>query len=374
MLSSAYIFRTHQVAHGLYDHFFGGLYFALGAPMMAQVALLVALPVTVLAATAQTLTGQKRYSWITVSGGLFCFALLCFFTTQPWDELFVNLRHAQNVARAGTFSFNLDTPIEGTVDFLPYLVIGLLGRLGLPIVELSFLQSGAGGILCILAACSLLSASGVGTAWNASFLFFTLFAPLVLNSSNGFAATPFCACILWSIYLLFFSKKKSGRGWWLLSILPLIRFEGIALVCALWCYSTLRARRAHHPVPWTAALSAAPWLLLCIWRWKTFHHLVPIPILYKSTTAGVFYVLVGLRNYLADLVNGYGLASVSLLFLCRLVKPNSETRIPNEAHWIPLLTLLAGFSYTYYISGGDWLPRYWSRYLLPFSMFAAITA
>src|SRR4051812_28305118 len=105
-MDSAFLFRAALDAPGIYDTFFGGLFAALGLPMMAQAALLFFFPLALFAAYSDNIAPRKVYALTARGSALACFSLLTFFLVQPWDELFVNLRHAKHFAEIGLFSFN----------------------------------------------------------------------------------------------------------------------------------------------------------------------------------------------------------------------------------------------------------------------------
>lgn len=341
ILSTAVVYRTDETIAGFFDSLFGGLFVVKGIPLLGQLGILAFFCCTAFALWKYHETRRKRWGDAAQLSALVVFTGIFFFLLQPWDELFINLRHSLHFAEDGVFSFNRYRWIEGTVDFLPYLVLGALHRLGLPLVELSFVLGFAGAVACLCAARSFFRAWGLEREVPYLVCALALYPPLCFNSAHGFATAPFAAAVLWAIRL----KDRPG-GQVLLALLPLIRPEAALLVVLLaW-------RRPWLLIPF-AGLSA--------WRYLQFGTPVPTPITFKSSLGSVFFFLVGIRNLVADLASGYAIVFVPAIFLL-------EER-PAAARTLAVLFL---FSLPYYVSGGDWFPSYWGRYLFPFSLFGAI--
>lgn len=342
MIPGAFIYRTSQEIEGLYDHFAGGLFYVKGLPLLCQ---LLALTSFLLAAYFGRV--NRRLSVLFSLLGFTAFVVLLH---QPWDELFVNLTHSKHFARHGIFSFHPNHPIEGTVDTLPYLVMGLLHKLGLPLVELALSFSLLGGMLCIFVASACIKKiRGLDSnCWPTFFL--SLYSPLLFNSAHGFSTTLFATAILSSFY--FIDLKKQPIGWWILALVPLIRTEGLWIVLLF----LIRERKMLK------ALVLIPAALLAFWRLQKFGFLTPVPMHYKATFGNLFFFLLGLRNLWCDL-----LASYSLIFLLFYFLLRKREKILDQ--WLILCFIGV---IPYYLSGGDWFPAAWGRYLLPFSLVACI--
>lgn len=385
MIDGAYIFRSSQEIPGFFDQLFGGLYLVKGLPLFTQLGILVMVPLATFCAVAESITGKKIFRTATQISSLAAFTLIAVNLLQPWDELFVNLRHSLHWAESNHFSFNRYQALEGTVDFLPYFLIGCLGKLGLPIVDLSFLLSFAGGLLCLWAGVALMKSWRTPGADTWGVLLFSLYAPLIFNSANGFTASLFSAATLGSIRLLFHEKRHPVAGLILLSLLPLIRVDGTFLIILLLCLLAYERRACRPRYRVRHALAAAavfvPIAALTGYRWVHFDHFLPLPVLYKSAVGSLFYLLIGMRNLVADVVACYtllGILAVVLgLVLLRHYKVSLTKSCPKIADTVttigPLLCL-GVFSLPYYLSGGDWFPSYWGRYILPFSLYTILLA
>jgi hypothetical protein len=358
-------------APGFFDSFMGGLFLVKGLPLAGQLLWLLAVGLAVFFACREGMEKDQLWKQRLAIGaqacGWICFVLSFFFLLQPWDEVFINLRHSLNLARYGVFSFNAGQPVEGTVDWLVYFVLGWLHRLGLPLLELAFAQGLLGAITCICIARALWKRLS-STSLTLPTLLLCFYPPLAFNAAHGFATTWFAACILAAISFLFFADQPT-RGLIALALLPLIRVEGIsfaALLAALWlCGSQPKLRRRNLL---RAFWVAVPFLFLSFWRWRTFCSVVPLPIQYKATGMNLFYFIVGMRNLVADLI-ACG-TFVSLLALCFFARRQNKQILLG----IQITVALALGSLPYYLAGGDWFPSYWGRYLLPFSIWCYLLA
>ena len=115
--------------------------------MMRQLAYL-ALAAVVVGGIA-TWTGRRV--WVVATLALFFIIsmYLSLRVSQGWDELYMNLRHSYMLATHGVFSANAQTMVEGTVDSLPYFLIGVLGKTGLRLDDLAIALALSGSLLII---------------------------------------------------------------------------------------------------------------------------------------------------------------------------------------------------------------------------------
>lgn len=343
-LKSVHFFDAPAPLPGVFDSLFGGFFLLKGLPLVGQLG--------ILALFALSLVAKNRRVKMVAALGVF--TGLWFFLLQPWDEVFINLRHSLNWAQVGRFSFNQKTWIEGTVDFLPYLFVGIAGRCGVPVIEAAFVMGYVGALGCLWAALRIFRAAKRPEAEPYFFLALCIFPPLAYNSATGFAATVFCAAVLTTVLWLFIeNRRKLGLG--LLSLLPLIRIEAVWLVCLL-----LAVYVWNHPKKrsWGLACVLLPAVAHAIVRWKLYGHAVPLPVQFKSSLGNLFFLAVGIRNGLADCIATH--VGVLAILVWRLGAP----RLLTTLAWA-----LVAFMVPYYLSGGDWFPSYWARYLLPLSLY-----
>ncbi len=360
MQSIIYFERTEPL-QGLFDKLFGGFYLVKGAPLIGQLALLL------FAFAALYYASQPKRKQLWRASALFSvlfFSVVCLFLLQPWDELFINLRHSWNWAMHGRFSFNPSEWIEGTVDTLPYLAVGFAGRLGLPIVEAGFLMSYIGGLACLYQATRLFHRICPTAPWPYFLFALCLYPPLAFNSAHGFATALFSATILFAIRCMFFEGRVAW-GITALASLPLIRFEGsffALLLLSLWVYR-FRVRSRTTVIGLLSIL--VPALVHALIRIKYFGEAVPLPVQFKSTSGNLFYLAVGIRNWLADFSSTFCMVFVFAFTTLRIALKQTASSQDSSIRKSLLLTLGA-CTLPYYFSGGDWFPSYWARYLLPF--------
>jgi hypothetical protein len=367
VFSSVYIFRSTQELPGLFDSLFGGIFLVRGIPIFFQLAFLIGMLICTFGAWRFSINHEKKWKII---AAVSCFLSLCFAAIilfQPWDELFIFLRHSKHLAENGVFSFNRLERIEGIVDFLPFFILGLLGKVGFPLLETNFVFGILGGWLCILGGRKMLMRLELPEAEVWSYPLLTLYPPLLLNTGNGFTVLLFTASILWSLVYCFFEEKPT-RGFFFLALVPLIRLEGawfsfLAFAFYIWKNKSHISKRQ---VLLFSSIVFSPLVLLSFWRFSYFGDMIPVPIRFKSAIGHIFYFILGLRNLLLDFFAGGGILFIWYLFSNKN-KSNQQTPSPALRNSHKILILLFVFCLPYYLSGGDWFPAAWGRYLFPFS-------
>ncbi|MBI4403890.1 MAG: hypothetical protein HY537_07010 [Deltaproteobacteria bacterium] len=372
-MESTLIFRTTQTIAGVYDSLLGGVFVRPGTPEIALSLFGGFFLIACTAVAVEHLTGKRRFGHLALFCSIACFVILNFLLNQPWDELFVNLRHSLHFAESNNFSFNRTQNIEAIVDFLPFFVIGLLGKLGFSLMAMALIQSCLGGLLCILAFKYFLGSLGArGAIQSACILGFSLYPPLVFNSAQGFATSLFSAAILWAIVLLYFSERKH-LAFLLLALIPLIRIEGLMVVGLLYGHfmwqhafskpSSERLRMGARMII-VGLLILVPTLLLSIYRLMEFGSPLAVCVKYKSAFGNFHYLKLGIRNLIKDLHAAY-VPPLLVAFAIGLLR----FKHPVLKRLIAPLLILCLFITPYYLSGGDWFPPFWGRYLLPLSLF-----
>ncbi len=368
MITNAYLYKAPREIEGLYDSFLGGIFLLWGLPVALQLTVFLAF-LGAVAACVKSFSDPRplwpRLTQASATAGYLCSTLLTF---QPWDELFTNLRHAENLATHHFFSYNRSQAIEGSVDFLFYALVGLGRSLGIPSVEGAFILSVIGGLLVIAAFRQALRDMQRSSLIPVMTIALSFFAPLLFNASSGFSASFYAAAILWSLVLAQ-RGRPSPPFFFLLAVVPLIRFEGIYwtfLATAYFCYYFEKRIRPRFVLGLLLALT--PFILLSLWRLRTFGTMIPNPALYKSTLWSPFFWGIGFTSLVSDLVSTMTVASLFSVALFHRHK-NKEMR-----SWLAALGVLGIFVLPYYLTGGDWFPSYWGRFLLPFTMVSFFLA
>ena len=376
MFSTVHFFEAPQEIPGFFDSFFRGAFLIKGLPTFFQLGLFLSFAFCFLSALQFTQTGKTIWKRLSAFGGFVTLTLAAFLLFQPWDELFISLRHAQHLAETGNFSFNRIEKIEGIVDFLPFFSLGLLNRIGLPLIETNFVIELLAGWFCILGGRRLLISFGGEKFSVWAYPLLVLYPPLLLNTGNGFTVLFFSAFILWSLFFLVFDKEEKPRwylGCFLLSLVPLVRLEGLWFTILLFLFLLFftKPKLKAPKVFISLMIMVLPVIGLTIWRISYFGRAIPVPIIYKSSIGNLFFFLLGIRNLFLDLVAG-GAAFFLCLVLCSLIEHKRGGGYLKHKKPIQILGLLFLFSLPYYLSGGDWFPPAWGRYLFPFSFFCFI--
>jgi hypothetical protein len=376
-LQKVHFYETPATLPGAFDSLLGGFFLVKGVPLCLQLGTLTTFALALFAA-ARAMDNPRPWRKIAFVSAWLTFTGIWLFLLQPWDELFINLRHSLNFAQAGRYSFNAHQWLEGTVDFLPYLVLGLVAKCGFPLLDAAFLQSYLGGVACLLFGFLLFRLIKRPKAEPFFFLALSIFPPLAYNAGTGFATTVFCATILGSVFWLFFTSQV-WIGLLGLALLPLVRMEASllsVLLLAVWLHVSPGNRTRKGLAAVFVLLPAAAHALI---RQTVYGQWLPLPVQFKSTLGSVFFAAVGVRNLLADSIATHtltlGVALLLLQQLCRRqgVRFALGTNGPPDGRRIGLvLVAMALFTLPYYLSGGDWFPSYWARYLLPLSVFLFI--
>jgi len=368
VFSEIYLFKTPSDLEGLFDSFFKGLFLVKGVPIFFQLGFLVCFAFACIMAKCFQKNPTKLSERLCLLATLTGLILAAFLLYQPWDEGFIFLRHSLHLGDSGNFSFNRGSRIEGIVDFLPFFILGILSKFGLPLLETGFWMGVLGGWLCILAGRRILLLLNIPEARAWSYPLLLVYPPLLLNVSNGFPVLIFSASILWAVIFLFF-EKSWWRGCFFLSLVPLFRIEGLwfLILCLLFWILSLRSTQPWRKITLGSVIVFLPAALLTVWRWQYFGSPLPVPVIYKSSPGHLLYSLLGLRNLLMDLT-----ATGAILFFLPLFQKPSQSIRKNLVDSLGLLLFL--FSLPYYVSGGDWFPAAWGRYLFPFAFFSFIKA
>jgi hypothetical protein len=306
--------------------------------------------------------------------------------SEGWDELFLNLKHSAVWMETGRFSYNTHEMVEGTVDFLPFLAAGLLGRIFLPLVDSIIALTLLGNVLVIVVSwliarrltsdplMALVMAVGIGLQPSLCFV-----------GGTGFTATIFTGWILLSIYLLFFSEPRYEiAGLVVLSLLTLIRTEGIAFAGLVWGYLYAcrpifaRYRPAEAMEPFSASLRRAvvaglilglPFVISCIVRKAVFGYALPNPIPFKYAEGNSDYLVAGIAQ-LQRAIHLQGLDWIFILGAGPLAYVLKRKLLPGSM--AAVLGLMGAFCLLYYTGGGDWFPEVWGRYLMPLSVIGTL--
>lgn len=376
VLSQVHFFQSPRDIPGIFESFFNGLFLIKGLPIFFQLGFLISIMVCIFAAIQFSRDRRPIWERVTAVTAFSTLAIASFLLFQPWDELFIYLRHSEHLANAGNFSFNQNEKIEGIVDFLPFFSLGLLHKLGLPLLETNFIMEILAGWFCILGGRRILNCLKVENSNVWAYPILVLYPPLLLNAGSGFSFLFFTGFIVWSLVLLVFSPP-SKSSWFLgcliLSMVPIVRLEGIWFCLLLTSFTIFsnQVKLSKKAVLLGLILVFSPTVLLSVWRFIYFGSILPIPIIYKSSVGSVFFTLIGLRNLLMDLIAS-GSVFFCFIILVWHISGSHLTKSLEKQKGYKVFWLLALFSAPYYLSGGDWFPPALGRYLFALSFFSFI--
>ncbi len=361
------------------ERLFGGVHAVLDATPWGNTLLMILVGFTFLLLVIGYRTQNPLLLRCALGCGFLGSVALSFRFSQGFDEFYVNLRHSYSLAHYGIYSLNFFSPNEATVDFLPFFFVGLLGRTGFPLEETAIVLSLAGNVLVMTAFFAWIHRFTRSHAYaTACSIMVGFLPPLSAIGGSGFMAAVFSGTILWSLYLLFFSERRRSLGLLLLSILPLIRTEGVFLLFLVWCLEhrllLLDAIQRRAPTQKIQSMVVegffltVPFILLSLFRIRYFGHFLPTPMVHKST-ANLGYVWMGFRQFF-QLVGWFCLREQILTTMALFVFLKKAESEKNENQMFYVQTCLLLFVLPYFVGGGDWFPGAWNRYMMSFQLLS----
>ncbi len=326
--------------------------------------------------------GLADAPWLRIGLGLLAAAALAGFWSRQqrllgkftYDDTFITLRYAENLARHGHLSFNLDDRIDGYTSPAWTLLLAAAIASGADGESAALLLSKLWGLLGIMGAIGL--ARRLGASWFAAAAIAGLgtatTAGWVVWSAPGME-TPFVgACV--AMFLAAFAKGEPGSRWraFMLLLTAAARPECVILVIAGLCHDAYRlwqrptapgrdGRRRIIAVTVTlVAAFAAHWL----------YYGAPLPNTFYAKLSGIWAWRLGLKDLGEFLTtHGVGLGFIAALLL--LTPWGSAPRFPAAA----FISWSAAAWLAYAAAGGDYLEHH--RFYQPqvpaaFAMLAAL--
>ncbi len=293
--------------------------------------------------------------------------------SEGWDETFINLRHSWMLGENLKYSANAQEYIEATVDFLTFFSAGLFSRLGAnPFLAMMLINWV--GVPLVLYSLGL-------WVWKLTKQFklsvfvvflFSLFPPFLYISSTGFTAVLFVSVLCFGLQNLYASYQNQARGLWVLSILPLIRIEGILFnffifLDLIWARIKSKQGFSFKNDLILGLRLSAPFIALSLFRKLYFGHWVPTPVTFKNAGLSLEYIRVGFEQFWTSAQCFY-LDILLLFFLFGLLSKVWRKLIETSLLKVWMMTFL--FTLPYFTGGGDWFPIYWNRYMLPLTLMS----
>jgi hypothetical protein len=340
------------------------------APVMALKSTALYLGVAVATAAALLLTAYRESrglppvivsQWPLWTASLMLFAMY----TLAWqhiDEVSINLEHPYNLYHFGRFSFSPLRMLDGTVEYVYYLLLAPFGSSARALVTANY----ALGLLIAWAHLALVSRMLAGARASTHLgllLVFAVNAPLVATLANGFGNSLVSLGILSAL-----SFQFTGRATWAAVVagaLPLLRPDAV-----LYSYGLLFAFTAagsghwpwRAPLRWAAPLGAVAVYLSAIRL--AYGHWIPTPIAFKSvypsmvTAEGFWNAVFAMPLEVSSPVQAVALGAVLVSFAFK-----SDPRIAVVRRLlVPMTGVLFFYSLTRHVLGDlsfDSDTRYW---------------
>jgi hypothetical protein len=304
-----------------------------------------------------------------------------------WDEYFINLKHAFNLANHFKFSANFQSNLEATVDFAPFALAALISRVfALNVADVAIGVSLAGNALCIIASYSFARrlSSGSEAAGVVAGAVVGLFPAIINVGGTGFMSGLFAGLVILAAYLLIGLRGRwSARAIFLLGLLTLFRTEAVLLAVLLvaalgarfWFQTSAftprpaLAKRAWRIIGLRAAFAISPFVAASLVRLAVFGEPVPVPVVFKSggldmgyIRNGIEYFITCIQTFRIDVL--FAIAGLPIMLF--LLKKGSRPTL--------FFGCVLAFTLAYITGGGDWFPAPWARYVAPLLLTTTVIA
>ncbi len=292
---------------------------------------------------------------------------------MPQDDLYSNFLTSYNLMEHGILSVSRFAPQEGTVEYIYFALVGMLaGTDRSLIIYVSVLLSAVFGFLAILYAAKL------AFVWTGNlqlsrilFLFFLSSGYIMYNLFCGYGYNLFVFLLMAGFYL--FVSGKANRGLYLISVLPLIRPEGLFILPFLYVtvyfiqHKNLDVKFPRMPIVAWGAATFVPFLL----RKLYYGHWSPVPGFSKQAPLfhwpAIFYGVKRLALVLAPVLI---LAIICFLISFWIYKRNQQKQVfINWSQFLVVLAPILVLTGVYKFNGGDFL--FMNRYDMP--LFVVLT-
>lgn len=283
------------------------------------------------------------------------------------DEVSINLEHSYNLHHSGRFSFSPVRMVDGTVEYVYYLLLAPFASSAVTLIVANFSL----GLLIAWAHLRLLFEFVKDARPSAQLGLLLLFAvnyPLIAVLSNGFGNTLVSLACLASLSLYFAGRTTFAAI--LASALPLLRPD--AVLCS---YALLFAFTATTGVTWS-------WRMLGRWVWPlaavgayllvlrvAYGHWIPTPIAFKSVHPSMV-TAEAIKNAVSDMLQVLSspLSAAAAVAVLASFWLKSDIRL-SVCRWLllPMAGVLFFYSLTHNLIGdysGDVYARYWIGFSL----------
>jgi len=230
----------------------------------------------------------------TVTGAISILGLvalaICPVFLQPSEDATILFRYADNLARTGSISFNLNGPhTEGATDFLWMLLLSTARLAGMAPYTITGAISAVAVVATVLLLFRIAGAEfRIGAA--SLLVLALLLCPQTLAAATGFSVFVFGATIVVTTY--FYLRQEETALAISAVILCLLRPDGAVFAIPLLGFAFLQSANKRHTAAICGLVFALPLLLYFVWRWSYFGEFLPLPFLVKSDAARWHGVLI----------------------------------------------------------------------------------
>lgn len=235
------------------------------------------------------------------------------------DEVSINLEHAYNLYHYGRFSMSPEAMVDGTVEYIYYLLHAPFGWSQRSLVGANFWISYVVGLLHLPLLAGVLDTDPRTRKGKLQLCAFALSAPLIVTFSSGFGNGLVSLVFLLAIHAA--AKGNETRSLLITGLLPLLRPDAIILsfvnVATIAVWRRLRNRPVIRPNPLPVlALLILPILSSCLYYGgirAAYGHYIPVPINFKSFKPPMLDMFngltffVGISEYFSSAAHALGL-------------------------------------------------------------------
>ena len=226
---------------------------------------------------------KKQESRLVFLSGSLYLASTYIITLVYSDEVFINLEHSYNLFHHGLFSFSPQKMVDGTVEFLYYLLLTPFSSSIKSLVIASYIL----GFVIALGHLYLFWKMFRNEDTRTQFVFMILFgsyATLVTILSDGFGNGLLSLLLVYIIYLQYTGAVKHSM--YVTSLLPIIRPDAIIYSAAIFFSDYILNRKIRY----LNYIGSLGFLFAYFYTFNYFYgHWIPTPIEFKAFSIDMIF-------------------------------------------------------------------------------------
>lgn len=297
------------------------------------------------------------------------------------DEVSINLEHAYNLYHYGRFSMSPEAMVDGTVEYVYYLLHVPFAWSQRSLVAANFWISYLVGLLHLPLLAGVLDTDPRTRKGMLQTSAFALSIPLIIVFSSGFGNGLVSLVFLSAIHAA--AKGKETKSLTISGLLPLLRPDAILLSLVNIATIALWRRLQNKPVFSLNLFPVVPLLTACIYYGgirAAYGHYIPVPINFKSFKPPMLEMLNGLTffisifEYFSSAAHALGLVLLIAIpvKLWRDGPPRALAKLGQRSALLFLyaagcLPLLFFYQFTHALIG-DFSFQTYTRYWVPFEL------